>query len=65
VRRHVAPIRFRLHAEAEAAAPLEPGERVLVDWKIVRGGDWLPRLGFLRELLMLVLGATDGAVGPR
>jgi hypothetical protein len=48
VRRHVAPIRLGLRAEIEAAVPLEPGERVLLDWRIVRGGDWLPRLGYLR-----------------
>ncbi len=37
-----------MRAEVDAVAPLEAGEHVLVESRIVRGGEWLPRAGFLR-----------------
>ena len=29
-------------------APLEPGERLLIDQRITRGGEWVPHAGWLR-----------------
>ena len=72
MRHRVAPFRRTLRGEVQAAAPLEPGEQVLVDRQIVRGGAWVPRLGFLRvtdrRVLILVgrwLGRNDVIEIPR
>jgi hypothetical protein len=48
VRERRAPVRLSLRAEVAAAAPLDPGEAILVDWRIVHGGEWLPHTGWLR-----------------
>jgi len=48
VRECLAPIRLTLRAEVAAAAPLEPGEAVLVDQRIEHGGEWIAHAGWLR-----------------
>ena len=48
VRDRLAPVRLSLRAEVAAAVPLEPGEAVLVDQRIVHGGEWLAHAGWLR-----------------
>jgi hypothetical protein len=48
VRECLAPLRLTLRGEVSAAVPLEPGESVLVDWRIQHGGEWLAHTGWLR-----------------
>jgi hypothetical protein len=47
-REYLAPLRLTPWAEIEAVAPLDPGETVLVDWRISHGGEWIPHAGWLR-----------------
>ena len=44
----MAPFRLSLRAEVGAAAPLDPGEEILVDARIVHGGEWISHAGWLR-----------------
>jgi len=66
VREHLAPFRLTPWAEIEAVAPLEPGEAVLVDWRISHGGEWLPHAGWLRvtdrRVFILAGGGWDETV---
>jgi hypothetical protein len=48
VREGLAPVRLSLRAEVDAAAPLDPGEEILVDASIDHGGEWMPHAGWLR-----------------
>jgi hypothetical protein len=48
VRVRAAPVRLSLKAEVAAVAPLEPGEEVLVDQRILHAGDWIAHAGWLR-----------------
>ncbi len=48
VRQHRAPFRIRLRDEIAAVAPLEPGEGLLIDQRIMHGGEWVPHAGWLR-----------------
>lgn len=48
VRERLAPVRLTLRAEVAAAAPLDPGEEVLVDARIAHGGEWMAHAGWLR-----------------
>ena len=48
VREVKAPFRLSLRGEVGAAAPLDPGEEILVDARIVHGGEWLSHAGWLR-----------------
>ena len=58
-----APSGSGVRAEVDAVAPLEPGEHVLVESRIMRGGEWLPHAGFLRvtdRRVMILVGRWLG-----
>ncbi len=48
MRQGLAPVRLSLRAEVAASAPLDPGEEILVDARIVHGGEWISHTGWLR-----------------